>query len=363
MKEKKKKKGLARLMEIAGQRKGLLIVAGTLSALSSACMLVPYWAVYEVLRLLLTGNAASGEMVHWGWVAFGGLVAGLVLLYLALMASHVAAFNVLYGLRIRITEHIGRLSLGYLNGTTTGAIKKTMEQNVEKIETFIAHTIPDLVGVIGQYITIRNFLERGNAKVVVYDLGSLQLSKEWNQDKISSYFPYYWTDNTVREVVDDCLPEARYLLLSALYQYNSCLHDVFRAYIQKKVVTDGFEELPYTGTTWKPLYYKEKAESYKADPWARSYLDKIVALCKQHGVKLILTMAPGLGSGFKSTQLFLKEYSEANKVLFWDFTDLEALHHDSRYFKDYNHINSEGVKIFTPVIAGKLKSNMGHITD
>ena len=148
MKEKKKKKGLARLMEIAGQRKGLLIVAGTLSALSSACMLVPYWAVYEVLRLLLTGNAASGEMVHWGWVAFGGLVAGLVLLYLALMASHVAAFNVLYGLRIRITEHIGRLSLGYLNGTTTGAIKKTMEQNVEKIETFIAHTIPDLVGIV-----------------------------------------------------------------------------------------------------------------------------------------------------------------------------------------------------------------------
>ena len=159
MKEKKKKKGLARLMEIAGQRKGLLIVAGTLSALSSACMLVPYWAVYEVLRLLLTGNAASGEMVHWGWVAFGGLVAGLVLLYLALMASHVAAFNVLYGLRIRITEHIGRLSLGYLNGTTTGAIKKTMEQNVEKIETFIAHTIPDLVGIVATVaVTLAIFL-------------------------------------------------------------------------------------------------------------------------------------------------------------------------------------------------------------
>ncbi len=146
-------------MEIAGQRKGLLIVAGTLSALSSACMLVPYWAVYEVLRLLLTGNAASGEMVHWGWVAFGGLVAGLVLLYLALMASHVAAFNVLYGLRIRITEHIGRLSLGYLNGTTTGAIKKTMEQNVEKIETFIAHTIPDLVGIVATVaVTLAIFL-------------------------------------------------------------------------------------------------------------------------------------------------------------------------------------------------------------
>ena len=148
MKQAKKKKGFARLMEIAGQRRGLLIGAGTLSALSSACMLVPYWAVYEVLRLLLAGDASSGDMVRWGWVAFGGLVAGLLLLYLSLIASHVAAFNVLYGLRIRITEHIGRLSLGYLSGTTTGAIKKTLEQNVEKIETFIAHTIPDLVGIV-----------------------------------------------------------------------------------------------------------------------------------------------------------------------------------------------------------------------
>ena len=58
------------------------------------------------------------------------------------MSSHVAAYRILYGLRIRLTEHIGRLPLGYLNGTSTGAIKKTMEQNVEKIENFIAHTIP-----------------------------------------------------------------------------------------------------------------------------------------------------------------------------------------------------------------------------
>lgn len=69
-------------------------------------------------------------------------------LYAALMFSHVAAFRILYGLRVRLSEHIGKLSLGYLNGTSTGAIKKTMEQNIEKIEGFIAHTIPDLVNVV-----------------------------------------------------------------------------------------------------------------------------------------------------------------------------------------------------------------------
>ena len=49
MKEKlKKKKGIARLFEIAGERKGLLILAGILSAGSATCMLVPYWSVYRL---------------------------------------------------------------------------------------------------------------------------------------------------------------------------------------------------------------------------------------------------------------------------------------------------------------------------
>ncbi|CVI68360.1 ABC transporter ATP-binding protein [Alistipes sp. CHKCI003] len=150
--ETKKKEGLSRLFEIAGEKKGLLFLAGLLSAGSAVCMLVPYWAVYKVLEELLThgANPASVDgagMIRWGWIAFGGLVGGLVLLYAALMSSHVAAFRILYGLRVRLSEHIGKLSLGYLNGTSTGAVKKTMEQNIEKIEGFIAHTIPDLVNV------------------------------------------------------------------------------------------------------------------------------------------------------------------------------------------------------------------------
>lgn len=153
MEKSKKKEGLSRLFEIAGQRKGLLILASLLSAVSAVCMLVPYWAVYEILKQLLSHGvnpAVSGGtcMMRWGWIAFGGLVGGLVLLYAALMSSHVAAFRILYRLRVRLSEHIGKLPLGYLNNTSTGAIKKTMDQNIEKIEGFIAHTIPDLVNVV-----------------------------------------------------------------------------------------------------------------------------------------------------------------------------------------------------------------------
>lgn len=146
----KKKKGLPRLFEIAGEKKGLLILAGVLSALSACCMLIPYLAVYQVLNNLLENageinNVDKEYLTDWGWIAFAGLIGGLLLLYGALMSSHMAAFRILYGLRVRLSEHIGRPPLGYLNNSSTGAIKKALEQNVEKIELFIAHTIPDLV--------------------------------------------------------------------------------------------------------------------------------------------------------------------------------------------------------------------------
>ena len=157
IKNKKNKKGIARLLEIAGQKKSLLIASGVLASVSAAAMLVPYLSVYKILEELLQ-NAAditsinSALMKSWAWIALIGLAVGLITLYASLMASHVAAFNILYGLRIKISEHIAKLPLGFITSSSTGAIKKTMEQNVEKVETFVAHTIPDFVGVIASLV-------------------------------------------------------------------------------------------------------------------------------------------------------------------------------------------------------------------
>jgi len=154
---RKEKRGLARLFALAGRRRGLLVAAGALSALSALGMLVPYGAVYGILRELLTAGAAGVQpesrlIVRCGWLALAGLAAALLLLYASLMCSHVAAFRLLYGLRLRLAEHIGRLSPGFLASTSVGAVKKTMEQNIEKVETFVAHTIPDVVNVLSTVV-------------------------------------------------------------------------------------------------------------------------------------------------------------------------------------------------------------------
>src|SRR5690606_40660168 len=90
-------------------------------------------------------NAASpvladgAKMIRLGVIALLGFVAGLFIMFAGGMSSHFAAFRILYGLRIKLSEHIGRLPLGWLNRNSTGAVRNTLEQNVEKVEVFIAH--------------------------------------------------------------------------------------------------------------------------------------------------------------------------------------------------------------------------------
>ena len=131
----KKKTGIPRLLELAAEKRGLLLGSSLLSACSALLMLLPYLAVYFILAELLrnAGNLfyMNGKtMITWGGVALAGLTGGVICMYASGLMSHMAAYRILYSLRVRLVEHIGKLPLGYLNHTSTGSIKKTLEQNV-----------------------------------------------------------------------------------------------------------------------------------------------------------------------------------------------------------------------------------------
>ncbi|CQR73892.1 Putative multidrug export ATP-binding/permease protein [Sporomusa ovata DSM 2662] len=150
MNEKKKKAGIARLVELAGEKKALLVWSGILSTVSVFLLLLPYVAVYYVLAELLShapdiGAADAQYLLRWAVWGAVGMVAGYFFMYIGGMCSHIAAFRILYGIRVKLAAHIGALPLGYFNKTATGKIKKIMELDVEQIELFIAHQLPDLI--------------------------------------------------------------------------------------------------------------------------------------------------------------------------------------------------------------------------
>jgi ATP-binding cassette subfamily B protein IrtA len=141
------------LLTIAGEKRGLLIVASLFSILSSLLQLAPFVAVYKIVEELLTHaqNTAAIDkqtVVFWGVFALITLIAALIALYIGGMCSHIAAFNILYELRVRLVDYVARVPMGYHTKTATGELKKIIEVNVEKIEKFIAHQLPDLVSAI-----------------------------------------------------------------------------------------------------------------------------------------------------------------------------------------------------------------------
>lgn len=141
------------LIKIVGEKKVLLITASLFSVLSSLLQIAPFAAVYKIIEELLrhAGTPAGIDkdlIIQWGLVAFLALLAALIALYIGGMCSHIAAFNILYQLRVRLSEHVAKVPMGYHTKTATGELKKIIEVSVEKIEKFIAHQLPDLVSAV-----------------------------------------------------------------------------------------------------------------------------------------------------------------------------------------------------------------------
>ncbi|UKS30455.1 ABC transporter ATP-binding protein/permease [Paenibacillus sp. HWE-109] len=141
------------LLQIASEKKGLLIVASLFSVISSLLQIAPFVSVYIIVQELLqhAGDPAGADqalILYWGIFALVALIGALVALYIGGMCSHIAAFRILYELRVRLTEHIAKVPMGFHTSTATGELKKIIEVSVEKIEKFIAHQLPDIVSAV-----------------------------------------------------------------------------------------------------------------------------------------------------------------------------------------------------------------------
>ena len=145
-----RKKGMARLLELAFTKKPLIIGAAALAVVSALASFTPFVAVYFIIKELVLhindlGAANGAYIVSLGWLAGGGAVAAVALNYGALMCSHIAAFTTLYQLKLDFAAHIASLPLGFHNANSTGKLRKVVDENIEKLEGFIAHQFPDLV--------------------------------------------------------------------------------------------------------------------------------------------------------------------------------------------------------------------------
>ena len=150
---KKKKTGFARLLQIAGSKKWLLFASMILAVIATIAQFVPIIAVYLII-IELAAHATDLSAVNkdllfnLGYLSLGSVVVYGIFMYISAMLSHIAAFTILYEIRVKIANKLSKLPMGFFTKRSSGQIKKVMSEDVERVELFVAHHIPDITTAI-----------------------------------------------------------------------------------------------------------------------------------------------------------------------------------------------------------------------
>ena len=149
----------SRLRQLAFRYKILIILSCLFSILSVATAFIPfisvYYIVYEIIISLTNNTTLNNELIiDYGWVAFIAAASSIFLNFVALCLSHIAAFKTLYHLKYNFIRYLSCLPLGFYTKHSSGELRKIVDDDIEKIEIFIAHQLPDMIGSFATPIII-----------------------------------------------------------------------------------------------------------------------------------------------------------------------------------------------------------------
>lgn len=212
----------------------------------------------------------------------------------------------------------------------------------------------DGTGIIHNYLCLVKALQNGPVRTVILDISSSQLGKEWNIDRLSQVFPYYWSNDSVKHLVDETLPlSQRMFMFSSLVQYNSNLYDIIRSSITKSEAKKGYLPLPASQQIPKQLFREHiDTTTFKPYPKAEEMYFRIMALCRAHGARLIVSYSPSL-SNDTSFIRYLQNTTSSHNVVFWNDGMMKSVK-KREYFKDATHLNVTGATIYTDTVVKRL---------
>ena len=133
--------------EGSGQRLGISVVLSVISIISG---LMPYYCIYRGIDLYIRNlnQAPMQEILKWCLYALLFYTIKIVSFSASTWISHIAAYHILEGLRLRLTDRFLKAPLGDVEGHSIGEIKSIMVEKIENMEPPIAHMIPEGSGHI-----------------------------------------------------------------------------------------------------------------------------------------------------------------------------------------------------------------------
>ena len=143
-------KTIGKLLKFSGPFRITILLSAVFSAFSAVINLKAYLCVYGVAKVLIQSSGNFGAldlaaMKALGMQAVWYVCMGFGTYGMALLCSHISAYNTVARIRMQLIRHLGTLPLGYHILHPSGKQRKIIEKNTDNLETLIAHNIPDYV--------------------------------------------------------------------------------------------------------------------------------------------------------------------------------------------------------------------------
>lgn len=136
------------LGSILARERTIVAVAALCSTLAAWLGLVPYFAVARMAPPLYVSPPRLSEVRSLALVAAGALTLRYAFVAGANVFAHLAAYRILHSLRVDLARKLGAVPLSFFQRHGAAELKKTMMDDVNQIEVFVAHHFPDAVAAL-----------------------------------------------------------------------------------------------------------------------------------------------------------------------------------------------------------------------
>lgn len=129
-------------------QKTKMLISCLILTFAAGFSVLPFYFIYVIINNLADSiTDLSSYLVIIGFILISYFFA-YVLLFLGYHVSHILAYEVLYDVRSDLADRMIRFPLGFFIDTNTGDLQVTLDENVEKLELFLAHHFPEMVSLI-----------------------------------------------------------------------------------------------------------------------------------------------------------------------------------------------------------------------
>lgn len=203
----KKQNPLVRLWKIGKDYHSGLIQAILFASIGVLCGMLPYWSAAQIIVQLLQQEKEFFLYIPWLLLIFIGFTLRSLLYALALSRSHQATFSILKDIRQKILDKMPKLPLGTILDQSSGKLKQIIVDQVESMETPLAHLLPEMTSNLFGPLCIFIYLFILDWRMALLSLVSIPVGYAFMMIIMKDYSTQYAGSVQVNQEMNESLVE------------------------------------------------------------------------------------------------------------------------------------------------------------